>query len=94
VKKVVIHPNQTRTYVYSDQAVYGSGEGQSRPVTGHACWYSNVDEQPFAQIRDRAIDPHLSDDLVRVEEGSLHPALQRLELNVWITAEWDRTGHL
>ena len=30
----------------------------------------------------------LSGDLLRVEEGSLYPALQRLELNGWITGEW------
>lgn len=30
----------------------------------------------------------LSDDLLQVEEGSLYPALQRLELNVWIEGEW------
>jgi PadR family transcriptional regulator PadR len=30
----------------------------------------------------------LSDDLLRVEEGSLYPALQRLELKAWITGEW------
>lgn len=30
----------------------------------------------------------LSDDLLRVEEGSLYPALQRLELNGWIAGEW------
>jgi PadR family transcriptional regulator PadR len=30
----------------------------------------------------------LSDDLLRVEEGSLYPALQKLELNGWITGEW------
>ena len=30
----------------------------------------------------------LSDDLLRGEEGSLYPALQRLELNGWITGEW------
>jgi len=29
----------------------------------------------------------LSDDLLRVEEGSLYPALQRLELNGWITVK-------
>ena len=29
----------------------------------------------------------LSDDLLRVEEGSLYPALQRLELNGWIEGE-------
>jgi len=30
----------------------------------------------------------LSDDLLRVEEGSLYPALQRLDLNGWIEGEW------
>src|ERR1700730_15087898 len=30
----------------------------------------------------------LSDDLLRVEEGSLYPALQKLELNGWIIGEW------
>jgi PadR family transcriptional regulator PadR len=32
--------------------------------------------------------PQLSDDLRRVEEGSLYPALQRLELNGWIEGTW------
>ena len=30
----------------------------------------------------------LSGDVVLVEEGSLYPALQRLELNGWIEGEW------
>lgn len=30
----------------------------------------------------------LSEDLLRVEEGSLYPALQRLEVNGWIEGEW------
>jgi DNA-binding PadR family transcriptional regulator len=30
----------------------------------------------------------LSDDLLRVEEGSLYPALQRLELNGSVEGEW------
>jgi PadR family transcriptional regulator, regulatory protein PadR len=30
----------------------------------------------------------LSGDILRVEEGSLYPALQRLELNGWIDGEW------
>ena len=30
----------------------------------------------------------LSDDVLRVEEGSLYPALQRLELNGWIEGTW------
>jgi PadR family transcriptional regulator len=29
-----------------------------------------------------------SDDFLRVEEGSLYPALQRLELSGWIDGEW------
>jgi PadR family transcriptional regulator PadR len=35
----------------------------------------------------------LSDDLLRVEEGSLYPALQRLELNGWITGEWGQSAN-
>ncbi len=30
----------------------------------------------------------ISDDILQVEEGSLYPALQRLELNGWIEGEW------
>jgi PadR family transcriptional regulator PadR len=29
-----------------------------------------------------------SDDLLRVQQGSLYPALHRLEHQGWITAEW------
>src|SRR5215207_9186930 len=35
----------------------------------------------------------LSDDVLRVEEGSLYPALQRLELNGWIEGEWGVTSN-
>jgi PadR family transcriptional regulator PadR len=30
----------------------------------------------------------ISGDVLQVEEGSLYPALQRLELNGWIAGEW------
>jgi transcriptional regulator len=30
----------------------------------------------------------LSSDVLRVEEGSLYPALQRILLKGWVTAEW------
>jgi len=30
----------------------------------------------------------VSDDLLRVEEGSLYPALHRIEQSGWITSEW------
>jgi transcriptional regulator len=32
-----------------------------------------------------------SDDLLRVEEGSLYPALHRIEEAGWITSEWRAT---
>jgi transcriptional regulator len=32
-----------------------------------------------------------SGDLLRVEEGSLYPALHRMEQDGWISAEWGRT---
>lgn len=32
-----------------------------------------------------------SDDLLRVEEGSLYPALHRMEQSRWISAEWALT---
>jgi transcriptional regulator len=33
-----------------------------------------------------------SDDVLRVEEGSLYPALQRMVVKGWVTAEWTRTA--
>ena len=30
----------------------------------------------------------ISDEVLQVEEGSLYPALQRLEVKGWVTAEW------
>ena len=32
----------------------------------------------------------LSDDILQVQQGSLYPALQRLEKQGWITADWAR----
>jgi transcriptional regulator len=34
----------------------------------------------------------LSNDVLTVEEGSLYPALQRLLVKGWVTAEWGTTG--
>ena len=33
----------------------------------------------------------LSDDVLRVEEGSLYPALQRLQKKGWVTSKWGET---
>src|ERR687886_1821819 len=30
----------------------------------------------------------LSDEVLQVEEGSLYPALQRMQLKGWVTSEW------
>jgi len=32
-----------------------------------------------------------SDEVLNVDEGSLYPALQRLELEGWVTSEWRMT---
>ena len=34
-----------------------------------------------------------SNDVLAVEEGSLYPALQRLELKGWVESEWRMTVH-
>jgi transcriptional regulator len=33
----------------------------------------------------------VSDDVLQVEEGSLYPALQRLQLKGWVASEWATT---
>jgi PadR family transcriptional regulator len=33
----------------------------------------------------------VSDDVLQVEEGSLYPALQRMLLKGWVTAQWGTT---
>jgi transcriptional regulator len=35
---------------------------------------------------------HNSDEILRVEEGSLYPALQRMLIKGWVTAEWGVTA--
>jgi len=35
---------------------------------------------------------HASDDVLAVEEGSLYPALQRMLVKGWVTAEWGTTA--
>src|ERR1039458_8528298 len=34
----------------------------------------------------------ISEDVLRVEEGSLYPALQRILIKGWVTAEWVSAG--
>jgi transcriptional regulator len=35
---------------------------------------------------------HISEDVLRVEEGSLYPALQRMLIKGWVTAKWGTTA--
>ncbi|MBI3667791.1 MAG: PadR family transcriptional regulator [Acidobacteria bacterium] len=35
----------------------------------------------------------VSDDVLQVEEGSLYPALQRMQLQGWIASEWGETAN-
>jgi PadR family transcriptional regulator PadR len=34
----------------------------------------------------------MSEDVLHVEEGSLYPALQRILIKGWVTAEWVQAG--
>ncbi len=34
----------------------------------------------------------MSEEILRVEEGSLYPALQRMLAKAWVTAEWVQAG--
>ena len=34
----------------------------------------------------------MSQDVLQVEEGSLYPALQRMLMKGWVTAEWGKTA--
>lgn len=46
------------------------------------------------RLHGYAITTHiqrLSEDLLRVEEGSLYPALHRMEQDGWVRAEWGIT---
>jgi PadR family transcriptional regulator PadR len=47
-----------------------------------------------ARLHGYGIAQHIrqvSDDVLQVEEGSLYPALQRLQLKGWVSSEWALT---
>lgn len=48
----------------------------------------------YGKLHGYAITAHIqnaSADLLRVEEGSLYPALHRMEQDGWVKAEWGTT---
>ena len=51
---------------------------------------SGAKEMHGFQIAD-SIEEH-TESVLSVEEGSLYPALQRLLINGWVTAEWGTTA--
>ena len=44
--------------------------------------------EPLHGWADGAADQQISNDVLQVQQGSLYPALHRLEAKGWITAEW------
>ncbi len=49
---------------------------------------------PGRKMHGYAITAHIqriSDQLLRVEEGSLYPAMHRMEQDGWVQAEWGKT---
>jgi transcriptional regulator len=51
---------------------------------------SHDDELHGFEIADKI--QHISGDILQVEEGSLYPALQRMLIKGWLTAEWGKTA--
>jgi transcriptional regulator len=48
----------------------------------------------IGQMHGYGIAQHLqqlSQDVLQVEEGSLYPALQRMQLKGWVSSEWGQT---
>jgi len=54
---------------------------------GHAD-SENADTRADSRIRIAFVIQQVSDEVLRVEEGSLYPALHRLELDGIIDSEW------
>src|SRR3979490_3321710 len=49
----------------------------------------------FGPPRGRDISKHIhptTEDILRLEHGSLYPALHRLERQGWVAAKWDTLG--
>jgi PadR family transcriptional regulator PadR len=82
--------NWAKTYPLYNQLIYGSRQNERRSFAwdaGHA-GSENIAARSSAWVAIAQLIQQLSYDLLRVEEGSLYPALQRLELNGWIEGEW------
>jgi PadR family transcriptional regulator PadR len=66
----------------------GRSEGELLPGTLDMLILKTVSR---GALHGYAIAQHIqraSDDVLRVEEGALYPALHRLEVRGWLTSEW------
>ncbi len=63
--------------------VFGFALPARRPVSGQRRW---VDGASIVLYIQRA-----SDELLNVEEGSLYPALHRMEQSGWVRSDWALT---
>jgi transcriptional regulator len=69
-----------------------ASKGDLLPGTLEMLVLRTLDIQP---LHGYAIAQHirsLSDDALKIEEGSLYPALQRMLVKGWVTAEWQTSS--
>ena len=68
----------------------GDGETKVRSVAGHAGHAHSQDPRARADARLGYFSTHSAnlDGVLNINQGSLYPALYRLEQQGWITSEW------
>jgi PadR family transcriptional regulator, regulatory protein PadR len=72
----------------------GSGEWRETIFRGSLDLLVLKTLSPMGELHGYGIVLHIqraSDELLSVEEGSLYPALQRMEQSGWIRSEWKLT---
>jgi transcriptional regulator len=47
-----------------------------------------LSREPMHGYRIAQTIQQVSDDILQIEEGSLYPALQRMQIKGWLTSEW------
>jgi PadR family transcriptional regulator, regulatory protein PadR len=68
------------------------GRVEIPPGTLHMLILKTLSRQPLHGYAIAREIQRNSDDVLRVEEGSLYPALQKMLLKGWVTAEWVAAG--
>lgn len=70
----------------------GAARGEILPGTLHMMILKTLTRGPMHGYGIAQQIKLISDDVLRVEEGSLYPALQKMLLKGWVTAEWVQAG--